>query len=158
MSFSLLKAQLIDYSRQAFLMVGFLLINKPVGITSYDVIRAVKKMLPPKTKIGHSGTLDPFASGLLILGIGRQYTKQLTQCLNGSKRYRAEMTFGFTTDSYDVDGEVTYSHPSSVVLELSNLLPVLNSFKGTISQMPPAFSAKKSMVAQPIIMPVRGVS
>ena len=60
-------------------MIGFLLINKPVCITSYDFILTVK-MLPPKTKIGHSGTLDPFASGLLILGIGRQYTKQLTQC------------------------------------------------------------------------------
>ena len=55
-------------------MNGFLLINKPAGITSYDVIRHLKKYLPPKTKIGHSGTLDPFATGLLIIAIGKKYT------------------------------------------------------------------------------------
>ena len=88
-------------------MNGFLLVNKPEGITSYDVIRKLKTFLPKKTKIGHSGTLDPFATGLLIVAIGRDYTRQLNTLLNLDKTYQAEITFGTETDSYDIDGKLT---------------------------------------------------
>jgi tRNA pseudouridine55 synthase len=124
-------------------MNGFLLINKPEGITSYDVIRKLKLFLPRKTKIGHSGTLDPFATGLLIIAIGRNYTRQLNTLLNLDKTYQAEITFGIKTDSYDIDGAITYTHPTPVSLIENDVLPILNKFKGTIQQTPPIFSAKK---------------
>tara|TARA_A100001015_G_scaffold313043_1_gene419401 strand:+ start:1417 stop:2103 length:687 start_codon:yes stop_codon:yes gene_type:complete len=124
-------------------MNGFLLVNKPEGITSYDVIRKIKTYCPKNTKIGHSGTLDPFAKGLLIIAIGRKYTKQLTTLLNIDKTYEAEITCGIETDSYDIDGNITYTHPSPIQLKLEELPPIINKFKGTIKQTPPIFSAKK---------------
>ena len=124
-------------------MNGFLLVNKPAGITSYDAIRAIKKYLPKKTKIGHSGTLDPFATGLLIIAIGRDYTKQLNKLLNLDKCYDAEITFGIETDSYDIDGTVTNKHTGPINLTIGDITESLTSFKGEIKQMPPAFSAKK---------------
>ncbi|MEC8677518.1 MAG: tRNA pseudouridine(55) synthase TruB [Candidatus Margulisiibacteriota bacterium] len=124
-------------------MTGFLLVNKPTGITSYDAIRAIKKYLPKKTKIGHSGTLDPFATGLLIIAIGRDYTKQLNKLLNLDKCYDAEITFGIETDSYDIDGTVTNEHTGPINLTIGDITESLTSFKGEIKQMPPAFSAKK---------------
>lgn len=124
-------------------MNGFLLINKPEGITSYDVIRRLKPFLPKKTKIGHSGTLDPFATGLLIIAIGRHYTRQLNTLLNLDKTYQAEITFGTNTDSYDIDGVITYTHPKKIVLTENDIFPVINKFKGTIEQTPPIYSAKK---------------
>lgn len=124
-------------------MNGFLLINKPEGITSYDVIRKIKTFLPKKTKIGHSGTLDPFATGLLIIAIGRHYTKQLNSLLNSDKTYQAEITLGTVTDSYDIDGNITYTHPTPITLTTSDIAPVIQKFKGEISQAPPIYSAKK---------------
>jgi len=124
-------------------MNGFLLINKPAGITSYDVIRQIKKCLPPKTKIGHSGTLDPFATGLLIIAIGRQYTKQLNQLIKFDKSYTAEITFGIETDSYDIDGKILKETKENLNLDIDTVKSKLNEFKGTIEQTPPAFSAKK---------------
>ena len=124
-------------------MNGFLLVNKPAGITSYDAIRVIKKYLPKKTKIGHSGTLDPFATGLLIIAIGRDYTKQLNELLNLDKCYDAEITFGIETDSYDIDGTVTNEYSGTINLTIDDITEKLTSFKGEIEQMPPAFSAKK---------------
>ena len=124
-------------------MNGFLLVNKPEGITSYDVIRQIKSFLPKKTKIGHSGTLDPFATGLMIIAIGRNFTKQLNQLLHSDKTYQAEITFGTVTDSYDIDGAVTYTHPTPITLSASDISPIIEQFKGTISQTPPIYSAKK---------------
>ena len=124
-------------------MTGFLLVNKPEGITSYDVIRKLKGFLPKKTKIGHSGTLDPFATGLLIIAIGRNYTRQLNTLLNLDKTYQAEITFGIETDSYDIDGAITYTHPTPISLTENDIFAIINKFKGTIEQTPPIFSAKK---------------
>ena len=124
-------------------MNGFLLVNKPEGITSYDVIRKLKTFLPKKTKIGHSGTLDPFATGLLIVAIGRDYTRQLNTLLNLDKTYQAEITFGTETDSYDIDGIVTYTHPDPIALTENDVSPIIEKFKGEIEQTPPIFSAKK---------------
>ncbi|MEK9727731.1 MAG: tRNA pseudouridine(55) synthase TruB [Candidatus Margulisiibacteriota bacterium] len=124
-------------------MNGFLLVDKPSGITSYDVIRQLKKYLPPKTKIGHSGTLDPFATGLLIIAIGKQYTKQLSQLLNLDKTYQAEITLGTSTDSYDIDGNKTFQHPTPFEINIEELNHCIDSFKGEIEQYPPKFSAKK---------------
>lgn len=124
-------------------MNGFLLINKPAGKTSYDIIRDIKKLIPPKTKIGHSGTLDPFATGLLIIAIGKAYTKQLSSLINFDKIYQAEITLGKETDSYDIDGKETFKYPEKITLSERIILSTINKFKGTIEQMPPKFSAKK---------------
>ena len=124
-------------------MNGFLLINKPAGITSYDAIRHIKTCCPKKTKIGHSGTLDPFATGLLIIAIGRDYTRQLNDLLGLDKTYRAEITLGVQTDSYDIDGKVTEEFNDDIAISLEDINLCLDKFRGEIEQQPPVFSAKK---------------
>tara|TARA_A100001015_G_C15043918_1_gene741953 strand:+ start:4459 stop:5145 length:687 start_codon:yes stop_codon:yes gene_type:complete len=124
-------------------MEGFLLIDKPAGMTSYDVIRKIKTMLPKKTKIGHSGTLDPFATGLLIIAIGRKFTKQLNQLIEYDKTYHAEVTFGIETDSFDIDGSIVSKHPTPLKLTKNQVEETLKNYRGEINQTPPQFSAKK---------------
>jgi tRNA pseudouridine55 synthase len=124
-------------------MNGFVLIHKPEGITSYDVIRQIKPFVGKKEKIGHSGTLDPFATGLMIIAIGRDYTRQLNQLLLLDKTYRAQITFGVQTDSYDRTGHITHTHSSPIALNRDIVMPMIQSFIGEIHQMPPQFSAKK---------------
>ncbi len=121
---------------------GFLLVNKPADFTSYDAIRYIKKMLGNSIKIGHSGTLDPFATGLLIIAIGKPYTKQLSRLMAWSKTYDFELTFGDETDTLDCEGTVTNSLPTTDVTE-SSLHSILSEFVGQQDQIPPQFSAKK---------------
>lgn len=122
---------------------GFFFIDKPKGITSYDVIRAIKPRLPKKEKIGHSGTLDPFATGLMIIAVGRDYTKQLTSLIALDKIYMADITLGVQTDSYDCDGAVTQVHPDPICVTVDDIQQHLRPFQGVIEQRPPRFSAKK---------------
>ena len=96
-----------------------------------------------KTKIGHSGTLDPFATGLLIIAIGRDYTRQLNDLLGLDKTYRAEITLGVQTDSYDIDGKVTEEFNDDIAISLEDINLCLDKFRGEIEQQPPVFSAKK---------------
>jgi len=121
-------------------MKNVLLINKPSGITSYDVIRILKKKLHPK-KIGHAGTLDPLASGLLIVLIDGA-TKQSEKFMNMGKRYRVEMRLGIKTDTGDSDGEITQK---SDIPELNRekIKKILKKFEGKIKQTPPIYSAIK---------------
>ena len=83
---------------------GIVLVDKPKGITSFDVIRILRKKLDTR-KIGHAGTLDPLASGLMILGIN-EGTKKLTELIGLSKKYRAEVLLGVKTDTSDLEGKV----------------------------------------------------
>ena len=124
-------------------MEGFLFIDKPSGITSYDVIRKIKTLIPKKTKIGHSGTLDPFATGLLIIAIGRKFTKQLNQLIEYDKIYDAEVTFGIETDSFDIDGSIISKHPTPLKFTKNQIEETLKKYRGQITQTPPQFSAKK---------------
>ena len=124
-------------------MEGFLFIDKPSGITSYDVIRKIKTLIPKKTKIGHSGTLDPFATGLLIIAIGRKFTKQLNQLIEYDKTYDAEVTFGIETDSFDIDGSIISKHPTPLKFTKNQIEETLKKYRGQITQTPPQFSAKK---------------
>ncbi|HAX61266.1 MAG TPA: tRNA pseudouridine(55) synthase TruB [Elusimicrobia bacterium] len=121
-------------------MKNVLLINKPSGITSYDVIRILKKKLHPK-KIGHAGTLDPLASGLLIVLID-EATKQSEKFMGMAKRYRVEMQLGIKTDTGDVDGKITQK---SAIPELNKkkIEKILKKFEGKIKQTPPMYSAIK---------------
>ncbi len=85
-------------------------INKPPGISSFGVVRRIKKATGIK-KVGHGGTLDPFAEGVLIVGIGRSATKRLGDFLKGDKEYLAEVVLGVVTDTYDLTGKVIQSPP-----------------------------------------------
>jgi len=115
-------------------------IHKPVGITSYDVVRKVKKILKLK-KIGHGGTLDPFAEGVLLILIGKA-TKKMNQLLSLPKSYEAEIKLGQSTDTADHTGEITDNQP---VLQISEqqIQQVINMFHGEVNQTPPQYSAKK---------------
>lgn len=117
-----------------------LFIDKPKGVTSYDVIRRLKPKFP-RMKIGHAGTLDPLASGLMIVAVGSA-TKQLTQFLKLPKRYIVEATFGKISATYDAEGPFTEIVHESVSREaiIENLR---EHFTGEILQTPPAYSAAK---------------
>ena len=120
---------------------GFLSVHKAVGESSYDVIRKIKKVIPEK-KIGHAGTLDPFAEGLLIIAIGRNYTKQISTFQELPKRYQFTISLGTTTDTLDRTGNVT-ERKNIPLLDDKEIKTLLKSFIGQQEQLPPAYSAKK---------------
>ena len=115
-------------------------IDKPVGWTSFDVVKKVRGITKEK-KVGHAGTLDPFASGVLIIGTGKD-TKILTSISNKDKKYIAELTLGKTTDTLDTEGTIIHSQ-SVPALNLDSIKGKLISFLGKQEQVPPMFSAKK---------------
>lgn len=119
---------------------GLLLVNKPQGRTSFHLIRCARKLLGIK-KIGHAGTLDPFATGVMVLLIGRQYTRIADQLLFQNKEYVAEVCLGVTTDTYDCDGKIVAS--SKKIPTREEIEQVLTLFQGDIDQIPPMYSAKK---------------
>lgn len=118
---------------------GILPINKPQGWTSFDVVNKIKHMLPKKTKVGHLGTLDPMATGVLLVTIGKA-TKLFDIMQQKTKRYVATFKFGVETDSLDATGEIMKTDSKIVTLEQINA--VLPKFVGKIEQIPPKFSAK----------------
>ena len=119
---------------------GILPINKPAGITSFDIVRTLRKLLNIK-KIGHAGTLDPLATGVMVMLIGRPYTKLSDNLLNQDKEYVAIVKLGIETDSYDADGTITAT--SEYVPSHEEVEEALMQFQGSIEQIPPMFSAKK---------------
>lgn len=119
-------------------MHGFLNINKPAGMTSFDVIRKLKPRLPKRTRIGHLGTLDPMATGVLPIAIG-QATRIIPYVEGGDKEYIASMTLGGVSDTQDAWGEITYNQPVNISRE--QLEAVIPSFQGKIWQEPPMYSA-----------------
>jgi tRNA pseudouridine55 synthase len=120
---------------------GFILINKPAGITSHDVVDKLREITKIK-KIGHAGTLDPFATGLLILGIGREFTKKLSIFQKKDKEYIATLRLGAESDTFDKEGKIVEKKVEKIP-ERKEIEEVLKSFFGEIEQIPPAFSAKK---------------
>jgi len=123
-------------------MNGIAIFYKSKGQTSYDVIRGLKKRLD-ETKIGHGGTLDPLAEGVLIIGIGKEGTKQLTQFLKGKeKKYIATIVLGAVSDTFDAEGEITNNQISEFP-EKQEIINAFNMFKGRTLQTPPSFSAVK---------------
>lgn len=121
---------------------GILLIDKPAGITSYDVIRDLKKKLPKGQKIGHAGTLDPFATGLLIILLGKA-TKKFDEIQKMPKVYEVEMEFGYETDTQDNTGTVINRTEDLAKVSETQMARSLLKFTGQILQTPPKFSAKK---------------
>lgn len=120
-------------------MNGVLVVDKPSGITSYDVIRQLKK-LPNIEKIGHAGTLDPIATGVLVILLGK-FTKLATQLLADDKEYIFEATFGITTDTQDSTGKVLSENEAN--LDRHMILETIKKFTGEIEQVPPMVSAAK---------------
>jgi tRNA pseudouridine55 synthase len=118
----------------------FLHIDKPAGITSHDVVDKIRKLTGERT-VGHAGTLDPFATGLLIVGVGRDSTKELSTFLHMDKEYEAEFIIGETTDTLDPEGEVIPG--PKVTIDKPLLLDAIKTLTGVIQQIPPMHSAIK---------------
>lgn len=121
-------------------MNGVLIIDKPAGLTSHDVVNRVRRLLNQRS-VGHLGTLDPMATGVLPLVIGN-FTRLAQFYVSSEKTYEGTVRFGFCTDTYDAEGEPT-SEPKDVNLRHEDLDPVVSRFRGVIEQIPPPFSAKK---------------
>lgn len=119
-------------------MHGFLNVDKPDGITSYDVIRRIKPLLPRKTKMGHLGTLDPMASGVLPLALGNA-TRIIPFIKNEDKTYLATMTLGAVSDTLDAWGQISYTGQTRY--QEKDLRDILKEFTGNIKQLPPMYSA-----------------
>jgi len=115
-------------------------INKPVDWSSFDVVKKIKNITKHK-KVGHGGTLDPFASGVLIIGTEKD-TKSLSSITNSDKTYEAEIELGKVTNTLDTEGEVVREMPIPI-MESKNIESTLHSFMGEQKQNPPMFSAKK---------------
>ena len=120
---------------------GFILINKPINITSHDVIDVLRRLTNIR-KIGHAGTLDPLASGLLIVAIGRTATREINQLVKLDKEYEAVFCLGQTTDTYDAEGQIIKEYAGPAVA-LANIEKTLLQFLGKQQQIPPMYSAKK---------------
>ena len=119
-------------------MFGFLNIYKPAGMTSFDVVAVLRKITKIK-KIGHTGTLDPFATGVLPVCIGK--STKLIEYLPDDKEYTATVKFGADTDTYDLEGDITKIYDTKI--EKQQLEQTLKEFSGEIEQYPPIYSAIK---------------
>jgi tRNA pseudouridine55 synthase len=117
-----------------------LVIDKPAGLTSHDVVNRVRRILGQKS-VGHLGTLDPSATGVLPIVTGR-LTRLAQFYLQSEKSYEGVIHFGFATDTYDADGEAT-TLPQEIALDIEQLRRAAAEFRGHIQQVPPPFSAKK---------------
>ncbi len=123
-------------------MEGILNIDKPAGMTSHDVVGRVRRVAGMR-KVGHSGTLDPAATGVLVVCLGRA-TRLVEYLVGRPKTYLGVVKLGETTDSYDADGEVTQVRPlPAEPLTAENLESILQKFRGDILQIPPMVSAIK---------------
>ncbi|MFA6739824.1 MAG: tRNA pseudouridine(55) synthase, partial [Bacilli bacterium] len=121
-------------------MDGVLLINKPAGITSHDVVGRVRRIFSMR-QVGHCGTLDPFATGLLLVTLGK--ATKISRFLEAEqKTYRATLRLGEATDSLDCDGTIIDTQPVPLLKE-SFLVEMMHSFLGEQDQIPPMYSAVK---------------
>ena len=129
-------------------MQGMLLVDKPAGWTSFDVVNYVRRIVATaegkkhkSVKVGHTGTLDPFATGLLVLLIGKEYTKRAREFSKLDKTYEVTMRLGQTSNTGDPEGEIT--PVSDKKPTLSEIKQAIAQFTGQITQTPPAYSAIK---------------
>ncbi|MCX3067886.1 MAG: tRNA pseudouridine(55) synthase TruB [Cetobacterium sp.] len=121
-------------------MEGIIVVDKPIGITSFDVIRVLRRNLKER-RIGHTGTLDPLATGILVICVGK--ATKLAQDIEGyEKEYVADLELGFKTDTYDIEGKVL-AKVEEFNISYENFEETLQTFKGDIKQIPPMYSAIK---------------
>jgi tRNA pseudouridine55 synthase len=119
---------------------GFLIVDKPPGVTSFSMVALVRRLAGVR-RVGHAGTLDPLASGVLPIAIG-QATRLIEYLDDASKAYEARVRFGVSTDSYDAEGAVT-SERDATGLSAGDVRTALQAFVGEVEQRPPAYSAIK---------------
>jgi tRNA pseudouridine55 synthase len=119
---------------------GILLVDKAAGSTSFQIVSQLRRLTRIET-IGHAGTLDPFATGVMVMLVGRSYTKRSNDYLQSDKQYRATLRLGIETDTYDLDGHAV--DKSDIVPTDRQIEIAVSSFQGEILQIPPMFSAKK---------------
>lgn len=128
---------------------GFLLINKPRNWTSHDAVSYIRNIARKKTgnkkiKVGHAGTLDPFATGLLIIGIGHEATKLIDEFKGMPKEYIAKLKLGAISDTYDSEGKIQASkHLNTRTISKDKVEKIIQNFIGKQNQLPPMHSAKK---------------
>src|SRR3954467_8099297 len=121
-------------------MNAVIIIDKPAGLTSHDVVNRARRILRERS-IGHLGTLDPMATGVLPLVAG-SFTRLAQFYLSSEKVYEGSIRFGYSTDTYDGEGDPT-SAPQAVSLRQETVERIAAAFRGSITQTPPPFSAKK---------------
>lgn len=118
-------------------------IRKSKGPTSHDIVTAIRRITGEQC-VGHAGTLDPMAEGVLVIGIGRPATKQLASIVRGAKEYLATVRFGATSNTDDAEGTVVETLRTTFQIpRQTTITPVLQSFIGRIQQIPPQYSAVK---------------
>jgi len=122
-------------------MEGIFGVYKPLGITSNKALQIIRRRIGP-VKVGHAGTLDPLAEGVLVIGIGREATRQLDTIVKKDKEYVAEVTFGVTSSTDDGEGEKTEVGVKEIP-EQKKVEEVIEKFIGEITQVPPIYSAIK---------------
>jgi tRNA pseudouridine55 synthase len=120
---------------------GLLFIDKPAGRSSFSLIPALRHICGEK-KIGHAGTLDPFATGLMVYLVGKTYTRRAEEFSAADKGYEVLIRLGIATDTQDVEGQVTMTSEAAAP-SFDQVMKVLESFQGFSEQIPPMFSAKK---------------
>ncbi len=120
---------------------GFISINKQPGLTSHDVVNELRRITGIK-KIGHAGTLDPFASGILLIAIGRRATREINKYVKLNKTYIAELYLGAISTTHDPEGEIEFIKHSQKISKEA-IQKVIERFIGKQEQIPPMFSAKK---------------
>jgi len=129
-------------------MQGYLLVDKPVGWTSFDVVNYIRRQVatiegkkPKNCKVGHTGTLDPAATGLLMILVGKDYTRQAASLMKHDKTYEVTMRLGQVSTTGDGEGEL--SKLSDIIHSKEEIEAVLQNYTGDLMQTPPAFSAMK---------------
>ena len=120
---------------------GFVFIDKPAGITSHDVVDRIRHLTNERC-VGHAGTLDPFATGLLIIGVGRTATKEFSKLVGLDKTYEATILLGVGSDTDDITGKLT-SSPENLTISEQTIRDTAKTMIGTTLQIPPAYSAIK---------------
>jgi tRNA pseudouridine55 synthase len=119
---------------------GYLLVGKPSGITSFSIIHKLRKKTGVQ-KIGHAGTLDPFAEGLMIVLVGRRFTRLADHFMQRDKEYLAALVLGASTDTHDHTGKICTQ--SAIIPTRREIDAVVGKFQGSLEQIPPMYSAKK---------------
>jgi tRNA pseudouridine55 synthase len=122
-------------------VVGFLLVDKPNGMTSSDCVQEIRSLVNRKTRVGHAGTLDAFATGLLVLGIGRAATKKLSSIMTLDKTYEARARLGQLTDTLDITGRTVKQEECNLTRQ--QIEHAIASFGTGYKQIPPVYSALK---------------
>jgi tRNA pseudouridine55 synthase len=126
--------------RRAKPLSGIINVDKPPGLTSHDVVDAIRRVVGQR-KVGHAGTLDPMATGVLLVCLG-QATRVSEYLMSGQKLYRATVALGTSTETYDAEGEVT-SRGGRTSFDREEIETALQSFVGSVDQVPPVYSALK---------------